>query len=233
MADDRPRIAVLLDENTSTGSTRYEASKGYFQAVVNAGGLPFGIPYHAQIADVVTREFDGLLTAGGRFAYPDDWYLPGEASHAPSSDRFALERTLVEGFLERDKPILGICAGMQMIACLHGCRLASDLRTIIKTPLKHDGPDATHAVTIAPGSQLATTLELETMTVNSLHREAIGQTAGPVRVCATALDGVIEAIEIEGAKFAVGLQWHQEAFAGSDHPGNGVFSAFVDKCGHM
>src|SRR5207253_2215436 len=40
----RPRIAVLLDENTSTGGTRYEAAKGYFGGVSRAGGLPFGVP---------------------------------------------------------------------------------------------------------------------------------------------------------------------------------------------
>ena len=40
----RPWVAVLLDENTSTGGTRYEAAKGYFLGVSRAGGLPFGLP---------------------------------------------------------------------------------------------------------------------------------------------------------------------------------------------
>jgi putative glutamine amidotransferase len=119
----KPRIAVILDENTSGDGTRYEAAKGYFAGVRDAGGLPFGVPYLPEIVPVVLEEFDGLLSVGGRFAYPDEWYLPGEISRAPSSERLAIERAIVEGFLARDKPILGICAGMQMLACLNGCRL--------------------------------------------------------------------------------------------------------------
>ena len=51
-----------------------------------------------------------------------------------------------------------------------------------------------------------------------------------VRVAAVADDGVIEAIELRGCPFAIGLQWHQEAFAGTPHPGNAVFDAFVAAC---
>ncbi len=73
----KPRIAVILDENTSGDASRYEASKGYFGAIRDAGGLPFGIPYLPEIVDVVVEEFDGLLCVGGRFAYPDDMVSPG------------------------------------------------------------------------------------------------------------------------------------------------------------
>ena len=45
----RPRIAIILDENTSADASRYEASKGYFTAIRDAGGLPFGIPYLPEI----------------------------------------------------------------------------------------------------------------------------------------------------------------------------------------
>src|SRR6516165_6368487 len=119
----KPRIAVILDENTSGDGQRYEAAKGYFRAVRDAGGLPFGIPYLQEIVEPVLEEFDGLLAVGGRFAYPDEWYVRGDASKAPPSERLAVERALVEGLLARDKPVLGICAGMQMLACLHGSKL--------------------------------------------------------------------------------------------------------------
>src|SRR5262245_7785267 len=79
----KPRIAVILDENTSVDASRYEASKGLFSAIRDAGGLPFGIPYLAEIVGVVVDEFDALLCGGGRFAYPDDWYLEGKVSKAP------------------------------------------------------------------------------------------------------------------------------------------------------
>src|SRR5690349_18027539 len=93
----KPRIAIILDENTSTGGTRYEAAKGYFRGVGKAGGLPFGIPYLPEVVDIVVNEFDGLVSVGGRFAYPDDWYISGEISKAPHSERLEVERAIVEG----------------------------------------------------------------------------------------------------------------------------------------
>jgi gamma-glutamyl-gamma-aminobutyrate hydrolase PuuD len=41
---------------------------------------------------------------------------------------------------------------------------------------------------------------------------------------------VIEAVELPGPGFAVGLQWHQERFADTGHAGLGIFRAFVAAC---
>src|ERR1700724_3935780 len=95
----KPRIAVILDDNTSGDAPRYEAAKGYFRGARDAGGLPFGIPYLPEMVEVVLEEFDGLLSVGGRFAYPDEWYLPGEVSKDPLSERFAAECAMAEGVL--------------------------------------------------------------------------------------------------------------------------------------
>ena len=151
----KPRIAVILDENTSGDASRYEASKGYFRAIGDAGGLPFGIPYLPEIVDVVVDEFDGLLCVGGRFAYPDEWYLRGESSKAPRSERYEVERAIVEGYLAHDKPILGICAGMQLLACLNGCRLWPDVQASVTNALEHDKPGYLHQISLVPGSTLA------------------------------------------------------------------------------
>ena len=48
---------------------------------------------------------------------------------------------------------------------------------------------------------------------------------------AFAPDGTIEAIEVPAHRFALGLQWHPEAFATADNPGNRIFKAFVDEAG--
>lgn len=224
----QPRIAVILDENTSGDGTRYEAAKGYFRGVRDAGGLPFGIPYLPEIVDVVLSEFDGLVAVGGRFAYPDAWYLPGESSKAPPSERLAVERAIVEGYLDRDKPVLGICAGMQMIACLRGCRLTPDLRAMWPNALEHDRRGSTHTVALAPGSRIAAAAGTSTLEVNTFHREAIAELSPDVVASAHAQDGVVEAVEIPGHRFAIGIQWHQELMTGQNHPGNGLFRGLVD-----
>ena len=224
----KPRIAVILDENTSGDGTRYEAAKGYFAGVRDAGGLPFGVPYLPEIVPVVLEEFDGLLSVGGRFAYPDEWYLPGEVSRAPPSERLAIERAIVEGFLARDKPVLGICAGMQMLACLNGCRLTPDLRMMMPDALEHDRRGQLHGIELAANSRLAAIIGERTIEVNSFHREAVAQLAPTVVASAFAGDGIIEAIEIPANRFAIGIQWHQELLLGAEHPGDRLFQAFVE-----
>jgi putative glutamine amidotransferase len=223
----QPRIAVLLDENTSVDGSRYDMTKGYFVGVQRAGGLPFGIPYCPEMVDPVVREFDGFLSVGGRFAYPDEWYLPGAVSPSPSSERLPVERALMEGFLAADKPVLGICAGMQMLACLHGCRLTPDVRSLGPHIREHDRRGVLHPVQIAPGSRLADLVSSGLM-VNSFHREAVGEISDRILASARADDGVIEAIEVPSRRFAIGVQWHQELFARDEHDGNRIFDAFVN-----
>ena len=220
-----PRVAVLLDENTSGDGRRYELGKGCFEAIRLAGGLAYGIPYAAGMVAEVVAGFDGLLTPGGRFASPADWYL-GEAPDNPASDRAAEDRALVAGFLAAGKPVLGICAGMQTLAGLAGCRFKVGLGDEIE----HDGPEAMHPVTVVPGARLHGLVCRPRMIVNSLHREAVATLGPGVRASAHAPDGVIEAIELDDHPFAIGLQWHQELFAGTDHPGARVFEGLVAAC---
>lgn len=218
----RPRIAVLLDENTSTGGTRYEGAKGYFSGLIAAGGAPFGVPYAPELAAAVVADFDGLLTCGGRFGVPADWYV-GEAYPSPQTDRPPMEEALVRGFLAAGKPVLGMCAGMQVLACLHGGRMTATLEG-------HDGRELFHEIAVAPGTRLAA-LVGPRLSVNTYHREALVELAPGLVASAAAADGTIEAIELPAHPFALGLQWHQELL-GPDHPGQAIFAGFVDACGH-
>jgi putative glutamine amidotransferase len=94
----------------------------------------------------VVEDFDGLLTLGGRYAMPAEWYV-GEAAQTPQADRLAVEIGLVRGFLAKDKPVLGICAGMQVLAALNGAKLTAQIPD-------HNEKGRLHEVRIAAGSQL-------------------------------------------------------------------------------
>lgn len=222
-----PRIAILLDENTSADGTRYEVNKAYFRAVRDAGGLPYGIPYIDELIVPTLSDFDGFVAVGGGFAYPDDWYLPGTRSPYKTSERLAFEMALMQGFLDIGKPVLGICAGMQMLACLHGARLNGDVQSSVPAALPHYSRDEPHLVALEAGTRLQAAIGTDALAVNSFHREAIGEVSARVCIAARAPDGVIEAVEIPERTFAIGLQWHQERYAGMAHAGNGVFRAFV------
>jgi putative glutamine amidotransferase len=214
-------VAVLLDENTSAGGTRYEAAKGYFGGVSRAGGAPFGVPYDPAVVPLVLADFDGLLVPGGRYAMPAEWYV-GEAAQSPETERLPVEIALIEGFLAANKPVLGICAGMQVLAALNGAKLTAQVDG-------HNERGREHAVRTVAGTQLAG-LVGERLTVNTFHNEAVVE-PGRGLPSAWADDGVLEAIELPDRRFALGVQWHQELFADADHPGNGLFRGFVDACG--
>ncbi|NIX77065.1 gamma-glutamyl-gamma-aminobutyrate hydrolase family protein [Microvirga terricola] len=223
----KPRIAIIMDENTSGDGTLYETTKAYFVAVHRAGGVPFGIPYFIDMVDSVVAEFDGFVSVGGRIQFPRDWYV-GDESRYPSSERLEVEQALMRGFLDHDKPVLGICNGMQMLTCLHGGRMVHKIRETGAHILDHDNRGAVHSVSITPGTMLSRIVGAARMDVNSRHQEAIVEVSGQAVIAAKADDGVIEAVEIPSRRFALGLQWHQEAFARTEHPGNGVFKAFVE-----
>jgi putative glutamine amidotransferase len=223
----RPRIAVLLDENTSGDATRYETNKAYFNAVAEAGGLPYGIPYIDELIAPTLTDFDGFLAVGGGFAYPPEYYVAGTQSPYRASARSAFEAQMMRAFLAADKPVLGICAGMQLLACLHGAKLHGDVQSSVASPLEHYCRDVPHAVTLVAGTKLRMAVGHATLAVNSFHKEAIVDGSARVRVAARAPDGVVEAIEIPDRRFAIGLQWHQERYAGTDHPGRNIFAAFL------
>jgi putative glutamine amidotransferase len=93
--------------------------------------------------------------------------------------------------------------------------------------LDHDNRNAIHSVEIVPGTMLSRILGTTRLDVNSRHQEAVVETSDRAVTSARADDGVIEAIEIPGRRFAIGVQWHPEAFAMQDHPCNSLFGAFV------
>ncbi|MDH6232316.1 putative glutamine amidotransferase [Mesorhizobium soli] len=224
----KPTIAVIMDENTSDDGSRYDTSKSYFTAVSRAGALPFGIPYVPELVDQVVGEFDGFLSVGGRINFPKDWYIEGDRSKYPPSDRLSVELALMEGFLARNKPVLGICNGMQMLACLNGCRMVSDVHSSWPGAIDHDRGNLLHDVHIQAGTRMAGIFNAETFGVNTFHREAIVETSSNVIVTARGSDGVVEAIEVPSQSFAMGLQWHPELLDAEAHPGSRIFDAFVE-----
>jgi putative glutamine amidotransferase len=203
-------LPVLMDENTSSGGTRYEAHKGYFHGLIAQGGSAYGVPYALELVEDVVESFDGLLAVGGRFAYPNEWYIHGLTANSPPSLRFQMERAAMSGFISAGKPVLGICAGMQMLACLNGCRLTPDIAQLQSSALPHDQRGTMHRVTIHEGTLLRRIIDKPSITVNTFHREAVATVGEGITISAHAEDGIIEAVELPSHHFALGIQWHQE-----------------------
>ncbi len=218
MSNAKPKIAVMLDENTSEGGMSYKIAKNYFNAIEHAGGIPYGIPYVNHFTTNAVKEFDAFFSTGGGVALPAEWYEEGQKPLYPFSERTPIEIAIMKSFLDADKPVFGSCNGMQALAGINGCKMRSDLG---------DSHRKNHDVKLVPSTKLHHLIGKNEIAVNSRHGEAVAHISDNVIVSAISMDGIIEAIEIPDKKFALGLQWHQEDFWKEDHSGNFVFTAFI------
>lgn len=190
----------------------------YIRAVERAGGVPVTLaPLREQrLVERYAYLLDGLIISGGRDIPPA---LYGEEAH-PQTDALCEERpqfeiALVRLFRELDKPVLGICYGCQLLNVAFGGTLIQDIPSQIGDGLKHrrasaQEPHARHIVNIREGSLLHRFLGTRQVEIVSSHHQAVKQPAPCLQVTATAPDGVVEAIELEDARFFVGVQWHPE-----------------------
>jgi len=224
---DKPIIGIILDENTSQGGASYETGKGYFRAIEKVGGVALGLPYALDSLAFAREHCAGLMSTGARIKFPSDWYVPGQESYAPQSDRFAIERALVETFLAEDRPYLGICNGMQMLGCLSGCRMSGDAKSYTDGSIAHDDRFSRHGLKVTPGTRLHAITGLDHLQVNSFHREALVEISEQVIVSGFSDDGLVEAIERPDRRFAIGVQWHPERLIDETADADALFRAFV------
>jgi putative glutamine amidotransferase len=227
LLEDKPIIGIILDENTSQGGASYETGKGYFRAIEKVGGVALGLPYALDSLAFARVHCAGLMSTGARIKFPSDWYVPGQESYAPQSDRFAIERALVETFLAEDRPYLGICNGMQMLGCLSGCRMSGDAKSYTDGSIAHDDRSSRHGLKVTPGTRLHAITGLDHLQVNSFHREALVEISDQVIVSGFSDDGLVEAIERPDRRFAIGVQWHPERLIDETADADALFKAFV------
>lgn len=206
----RPLIGIILDEDTSNGGRFYQTNKGYFQAIYEAGGAPIGLPYEQSSLEFALNHCDGLMSTGARIKFPDEFYIDGEHSVAPFSDRYEIEAQLINEFVDQDRPYFGICNGMQILGALFGAKMTYQLKVHQNGEIDHNDPQTRHKVEIVKGTRLHNILGQSEIITNSHHNEAILQITDAIIINAYANDGTIEGIEIKGKKYAIGVQWHPE-----------------------
>lgn len=217
----RPLIGISVDNVLNNiDSGRYESNVNYSQAVAKAGGLPILLPQVMELVDHYVERIDGLLLTGGDDAHTEHF---GDPAHPlsrciePGRQRFEL--ALLEALMAfPQRPVLGVCLGMQIMALHAGGRLNQHLPDTLANAVEVHQNDRPHLIVVTtmnsailgewnqePGQQP----DLSCESVVSSHHQAV-MDAGRLRVVAHSVDGVIEAIDDPLRSFYVGVQWHPE-----------------------
>ncbi|MER3413684.1 MAG: hypothetical protein C4341_05510 [Armatimonadota bacterium] len=195
----------------------------YLYVLEEAGAAPI---IASPISDLehLAHLCDGWLITGGD-DLPEE--LLGEPLHPEARVahplRIATERVLYRLFIETDKPILGICFGCQFLNVIEGGGLIQHIADVTKSL---DHRETSHRVMIEPGTRLSAILGGEAVVASS-HHQAIRSLAPGWRVAAKSEDGIIEAIEMDGQPFRVGVQWHPERMRASAAT-RALFAAFTE-----
>lgn len=170
-----------------------------------------------------------VLTGGGDVdpqMYGED-PIPNMGSIDPKRDHFELEIT--RWALGIGKPVLAICRGHQVLNVAAGGTLYQDIPSQIKGSIKHRGKAPvyypSHKVRVQEGSKLHGMFEKAELGVNSFHHQAVKDLGEGLVATAWAPDGVIEAMELPGETFVLGVQWHPERMI--DGEMLKIFQAFI------
>ena len=206
--------------------------RGYYDSVVEAGGVPVIIPPEADRHVIINTlgRIDGLILSGGGDFNPL-WAgeEPSPLLHGINAERDNAELLMAQLAYNRQIPILGICRGIQTLALALGGKVAQDIseesgKQKAGRDVKHsqdaDRSEPTHTVTLDTASTLYSvykshltprfSLHTPRIPVNSFHHQAVSDPGQKFRVVATAPDGIIEAIESTEFKPIIGVQWHPE-----------------------
>jgi putative glutamine amidotransferase len=195
---------------------------GYYDAVVNAGGIPLIVPPMEDATDLATvlDQLDGFVLIGGRDLDPRrDGYMLHPSVRLMDARREQFDRMLCHMLCDRRMPLLGIGVGMQLLNVTMGGNLflhiPEDLPKAIPHKDLHD-PAHRHGLVVEPDSLMERVYGDGEVRVNSMHHMAVDDVAPGFVVTARCPDGVIEAIESRiDDWFAIGTQFHPEADSAS------------------
>ncbi|WP_447978891.1 gamma-glutamyl-gamma-aminobutyrate hydrolase family protein [Candidatus Nitrospira bockiana] len=237
----RPIIGVTPDfnagdrEDMGGREPTYFLRARYVRAIQDAGGIPLILPLTAdrQTRRSLLEDLHGVLLTGSGPDLPPRLY--GERQRYPfrvvSRDRYDFELEMARRAAEEEVPLLGICGGMQAMNVALGGTLIQDIDSETGTPLSHRSPSPAtrlcHRVEVTAGTLLHRISGRRVIRVNSSHHQSVKRTAPSLLVSGVAPDGIIEAIELRGHPFFLGVQWHPEFLYERHELHRRLFHAFL------
>ncbi len=213
----RPLIGISTNYMVLGKHMQFHIRDKYINALYEHGAQPILIPSFED-KDILKSYVDmvkAVIIIGGN-DYPPELY--GENPH-PQTEPMEMRRAisdyhLVDLCLETRKPLLGICAGMQLLNIRFGGKLIQHLDNLDT----HFG-EKYHEITLKENRWLSRIFGADSLIVNSNHHQGadpkhLGAGLTPVAFSA---DGCIEALEYESESMILGIQWHPERITDLEH----------------
>jgi len=236
-SEKKPLIGVLpLYDSIKKSLWMYP---GYPEGITAAGGIPviLSILNRDEDIEAIAERLDGFVFSGGQDVDPRHY---GEALLKYSGEiyppRDQLELRLLRAVMDRDKPIFGVCRGLQLINVALGGTLYQDINKQVKRELsiqhfqQNNYEFPVHEVIVEKNSRLYEIIGTETIRVNSMHHQAIARLAPQLIATAISGDGLVEAVEIRDLSFGLAVQWHPEFLWQQDDSTLKILQAFVAAC---
>ena len=230
----KPLIGVLplYDEFKES----YWMLPGYMKMIEQAGGIPLMLPLTDDIDTLkqLATGMDGFLFTGGHDVSPSVYHeAEKETCAATCPERDAMENVLFHEAYLLDKPMFGICRGIQFFNAILGGTLYQDLPSEHPSPIEHHQSPPydtySHEVIIDPKSPLYDVLNKDTLLVNSYHHQAIKDLANDLQAMAKAEDGIIEAVYNPQKHFVWAVQWHPEFNYTMDEDSRKIIKKFIEE----
>jgi putative glutamine amidotransferase len=219
----RPLIGITV------GSDQYgfRLKRDYAFAVARSGGEPLLIVPVCSDIPRIAEIVDALMIPGGGDILPEYYketiIVPPECLEFTERDRTDFELALLHEINKKQKPVLGICYGMQLINIMFGGSLYQDIGHQTGSDRCHKNGEHDIKITgfFLPGP------EPFSVRINSSHHQAIKTLGKGLEVFAEAEDGIIEGIYLKEHPYLIGVQWHPERSC--DTLSLKILSLFIEK----
>jgi putative glutamine amidotransferase len=206
----------------------------YVEAVLRAGGQPV-IVNDARDPKELLGRVDALVLTGGPDVDPERYHeTPAPSVYGVDRAADDFECALAEAATVRSVPTLAICRGIQILNVARGGTLHQHIVDDPGVP-RHGEPGVAggameHVVALDGDSLLAEVMGTARVTASCHHHQAVDELGDGLRVVGRASDGIVEAVELDGA-FMLAVQWHPEDTAAADPAQQRLFDALVRRAG--